>query len=150
MTRTHNEYFNEIYDILQNIDGLTTIGAGEDVISANYLDKNVVICITDEEIPRLRIMADLIKFSQLDDDEEVRESIAEELLVKFMDMNDEIDPVSIGVDTREDSVFRAINTIRIVDLQSSEIEQQINELVGIIPQLLEVIDETKKQQMETV
>lgn len=97
----------------------------------------VAIILTEEEKQRLRFSVNICQYN---------DDMNEALPFNLLDLNTEIDPVAVGLNTdnSEDVRIQAVTTLKVVDLQPSEIVAEFEGILGTLPMIAEVIKDSKE------
>ena len=127
----------QVKEILVEEFGVKVDVCDKDILIVEDNGVVVQICLTEEEVPRLRFKINLFS---------IDDSTPENLNSIFLDLNTEIDPIAIGIDTTDpkDIKFQILTTLRVGSLQSEEVIMAFNGLMGTEPVLVEVIKNNKQ------
>tara|TARA_Y100000310_G_C20539376_1_gene742454 strand:- start:266 stop:703 length:438 start_codon:yes stop_codon:yes gene_type:complete len=123
----------DVLNILNEREDVTVLSSEDDILIIEKDGVNVVIVMTDEEIPRLRFQADVARLDDFEDDPEIMAA----LLFAIADLNDQIDPVAAGIDSNDPDniMIKGITSLRVIDLCREEVEQELEGLVATLPSI---------------
>lgn len=116
---------------------LKVVNQADGILVLDFNGILVTAQLTEEDVPRLRMSADVCRCDAIEDDTDIQLDVFTELL----DLNTEIDPVQVALDTSdpENAEIVALNSIRVISLQTSEVEDQFNNLVYTLPLIADVM-----------
>jgi hypothetical protein len=131
---------NQVVEAINTLDEVEIKVVGQDIVIFTYGGVAIATTLTDETIPRLRFSVDIKKLD-IEQDE-----VLGELMYKLLDINTEIDPVAAAIDSTdpENIMIQVRTTLRVVDLQASEIVAEVNGLINALGEVFEIVrDETE-------
>jgi hypothetical protein len=135
----------EMQKIIEAVNTLAEVEvqlATNDTVVFTYEGVAIVASLTEEVPARLRFSVD-VKALDIDDDD-----ILSELMFKLLDLNTEIDPVAAAIDSTdpEKLMIQVRTTLRVVDLQDSEIVEEVKGLVGALGEVFDVVKEAEPKE----
>ena len=112
----------------------------EDIFLVNYPvgDSSIAVSVNfDRDDDRLRFSIDIIQFSKL------REDHVEDAIFTLLDLNTEIDPVAVGIETSDpdNPMIQARTALRLGNLQPDEVTSEFEGLIAALPSVHYVVQQ---------